>query len=76
MIDDSMNRIKVKRGMDLPQSRLTDEDVRLIRALVEERERHREEAAKLTNAKLAEKFGVHVRTIDKVTAGENWGHVA
>jgi hypothetical protein len=76
MIDDSMNRLKVKRGSQLPHAKLSEDDVSLIRQLVDERERHREEAAKLTNAKLAKKFGVHVRTIDRFTAGEGWGHVA
>lgn len=30
----------------------------------------------VTNAALAAKFGVHQRTIDRVTTGENWGHLA
>lgn len=76
MIDDTHNRLKVKRGSQLPWAKLDEGDVALIRQLVEERERHRQAASELTNAKLAEKFGVHVRTIDRVTTGENWGHVA
>ena len=34
MIDDPLNRTKVKRGMDLPQAKLTDADVLMIRELV------------------------------------------
>lgn len=75
MKDCVMNRTKVKRGMDLPHSKLTDDDVRLIRALIEERESHKKAAAQLTNKKIAEKFGVHFRTIDRISAGENWTHV-
>jgi ribosome-binding protein aMBF1 (putative translation factor) len=76
MKNDVLNRTKVKRGSELPWSKLTDDDVRLIRELVAERDYHRRQAAALTNEKIADKFGVHVRTIDRVTSGENWGHVA
>ncbi len=76
MRDDAMNRLKAKRGEQLPQSKLTAADVRLILAAVTERDRLKREAAALTNAQLAYKFGVHVRTIDRITTGENWSHVA
>lgn len=76
MRDDAMNRLKAKRGEQLPQSKLTAADVRLILAAVTERDRLKREAAALTNAQLAEEFGVHVRTIDRITTGENWSHVA
>lgn len=33
MIDDPLNRTKVKRGEELPWSKLTEEDVRQIREL-------------------------------------------
>ena len=75
MIDDPLNRLKVKRGEDLPHAKLTDEDVRYIRLLVEQRELYKRQASELTNAKIAEKYDVHVRTIDRITAGENWTHV-
>ena len=76
MIDDALNRTKVKRGSELPWSRLTESDVRLIRELIADREATKAQLRELTNAKIAEKFGVHVRTIDRVANGENWGHVA
>ena len=76
MKDDAMNRLKVKRGQDLPQSKLTDDDVKMIRQLIEHREELKRQASELTAAKIAEKFGVHIRTIDRVSTGENWGHVA
>lgn len=75
MIDDPLNRNKVKRGVDLPHAKLDEEDIRLIFAAVEERKRLRDEANRLSNKALAEKFGVHVRTIDKVTAYETWTHI-
>jgi len=59
------------RGMELPQTKLTPDDIRLIRELVAERERLKREAAKLTNAAIAVKFEVHQRTIDRVTTRQN-----
>jgi len=63
------------RGTDHPLSKLTDDDVRLIRECVAERERLREEARRLSNEALAEKFGVHHRTIERVTQCRGWIHV-
>lgn len=51
----------IKRGKDL-RTKLTADDVRLIRACVAERDYLRSQAAELSNAKLAEKFGVHERS--------------
>jgi predicted DNA-binding transcriptional regulator YafY len=65
----------IKRGSELPQTKLTDDDVKLIRQCVLERERLREEAKKLSNEALAEKFEVHTRTIDRVTQYRGWIHV-
>ena len=75
MVDDPLNRNKVKRGMDLPQSRLTDDDVRNIRSLIKHRADLLNQAKQLTNKKIAEKYGVHFRTIDRISTGETWGHV-
>ena len=75
MKDDPMNCTKVLRGEQLPWARLTDEDVRLIRQLDEERKRHAEAAKELSRAKVAEKFGVHQRTIENVLRRTTWSHV-
>jgi hypothetical protein len=63
------------RGMELPQTKLTPDDIRLIKQLVAERERLKREAAKLTNAAIAVKFDVHQRTIDRVTSHQGHFHV-
>ena len=76
MTDDPLNRLKVKRGTELPHAKLTETDVRLVLDAVAEREKLRSQARTLSNKALAERLGVHVRTIDRITAGENWGHVA
>lgn len=76
MIDDPLNRTKVKRGSQLSWAKLDESDVALIRGMVAEREAMKAKLREVTNAKIAEKFGVRVRTIDRVTTGENWGHVA
>jgi len=75
MIDNCLNRTKMKRGEELPQSKLCVNDVLLIRELVGIREGMKREISTLTNKKLAEKFGVHYRTIDAITAGITWTHV-
>lgn len=75
MIDDPMNKLKVKRGSELPSAKLTEHDVILIRQLIEERRKLARKIKELSNKKIAEKFGVHLRTIDRVSNGETWRHV-
>lgn len=75
MIDNALNRLKVKRGQDLPHAKLTDDDVRLIRELVSHRNDLVRQARDLSAIKIAEKFDVHHRTIERVTQGESWGHI-
>lgn len=76
MIDDCMNRTKVKRGSELPHAKLTEDDIRLINLFVAEREQMKAILKGMTNKAIADKWDVHVRTIDKITSGETWGHVA
>lgn len=65
------------RGMDLPQSKLMPLDVVAIREAAAKREQMRREINDtLSNAALARKFGVHVRTIEKALSYESWGHIA
>lgn len=75
MKDDPMNRLKVKRGSDLPQAKLTEDDVSNILEIVRDREEMRTKLRSMTNRALAEKFEVHQRTIDKITSGLSWSHV-
>jgi hypothetical protein len=75
MIDDCMNRTKVKRGSQLPHSKLKEDDIRLINEFVAEREQMKAKLRGMTNQAIAEKFDVHRRTIDRITSGETWGHV-
>jgi len=65
----------IKRGEQLPQSKLTDDDVRLLRKCAAERERLRKEANELSNKRLAEKFEVHIHTIEKILQRSTWIHV-
>ena len=58
-------RAMAKRGNDLPHARLDPEKVRAIRANVRG----------LTAQQLADVYGVHIRTIDKVRVRETWAHV-
>jgi hypothetical protein len=65
-----------KRGSQLPQAKLTEEDVANIRALIRHRDALLAEAKTLRNVDLAEKFGVARATIDKIAYCGGWGHVA
>lgn len=65
-----------KRGMELPQSKLTPLEVDAIRSAARQRESLRKHIREnLSNQALADYFGVHVRTIEKVLQGFSWGHV-
>jgi DNA invertase Pin-like site-specific DNA recombinase len=64
------------RGEALPQSKLTDDDVLAIRAAQKERDAQRQRiATELSNAALARRFGVHVRTVEKVLQRDTWAHL-
>ena len=55
------------------QRKLTVDQVAEIRAAVKLRTELRERANRLQNRELAKRFGVHVRTVEKISAGEVWG---
>ena len=66
----------IKRGEELPQSKLTEEDVRLIRELHAWKMEQAKELERRAGIKaLAEKFDVHVRTIEKALVFKSWRHV-
>ncbi|WIX32550.1 hypothetical protein QO259_17325 [Salinicola sp. JS01] len=75
MKDNPLNRLRVRRGSELPWAKLDERKVAEINAIVDRRNELRRELSELTNAKIAARYGVHQRTIDRVTTGENWGHV-
>lgn len=52
--------------------KLTLCDVHEIRDAERLREDLRKRASRLSNARLAERYGVHQRTIEKVLSGETW----
>lgn len=59
----------------LPQAKLDEIDVAHIIKLMEYRTELRRQAATLTNEQIAKKFGVHVRTIDRISQRAGWIHV-
>ena len=76
MKDDVLNRLKVRRGFDLPQSKLNEALVKRIRKDYEGARKERERLEREYSAKgLAKKYGVHIRTMEKMLSGETWGHV-
>jgi len=58
-------KASAKRGCDLPHAKLNPLQVRAIR----------DNPCGLTAKQLAERFGVHFRTIEKVRSLETWSHV-
>ena len=68
-------RHKAARGSDLPHAKLTESKVAEIHRAVRQRQAYRAMANTLTNANLAKRYGVHVRTIEKVVARSSWFHV-
>jgi hypothetical protein len=75
MKDDPLNRLKVKRGSELPWAKLNETDVSYIRELVRYRNSLLAEARTLRNEDIAKKFGVGKRTIDRILYEDGWGHV-
>lgn len=64
------------RGQDLPQTKLLDLDVLAIRSAARQRESLREHIRdNLSNAALAKKFKVHIRTIEKCVQYETGSHL-
>lgn len=57
-------------------AKLSADDVRLIQALVDEREELLAKARRISNAALAEKFDVSKSTIGKIAVGAAWRSVA
>jgi hypothetical protein len=54
-----------RRGVELPQAKLCADKVRVIRT----------NPAGMTRQQRADRFGVHINTIDKVLTYRSWVHV-
>ena len=68
--------VTARRGIDLPQSKLTPDSVREIRRRSQwKADRIAELNAKYSAQSIADDMGVHVRTIEKVLRYETWRHV-
>ena len=66
----------IKHGSELPHAKLNEDDVKSIRSDVRQRENLRNYIDDhLTNQALAEKYRVHVRTIERIVQFETWNHV-
>lgn len=65
-----------RRGQELTQTKLQDEDVISIRSAVKQRDNLRKYIREnLSNEAMAKKFGVHVRTVEKCISYESFGHI-
>lgn len=57
-------------------AKLTEADVRSLRAIAAERAQLRDRMAAISNESLASALGVNVRSIKRVIAGRAWKHIA
>lgn len=64
-----------KVGEEHHSSKLTNEDVRLIKQLLADKEYHYEQWTRLSYAIIGEKFDVTASTIEAIANGKNWKHV-
>ena len=72
----SRSREFALRGQELPQAKLLDLDVVSIRSAAKQRESLRKHIKdNLSNEALAKKFGVHVRSIEKIVQYNTWSHI-
>lgn len=70
------NYQKCLRGEQLPQSRLTEENVREARKLYREaRQAIRDLMDEYSAKGLAKRYGVHHRTMEKALRRETWCHI-
>lgn len=76
MNNNPLHQLKHKRGSQLPQSKLCEDDVQMILQLVLARDDLRRQMMCLTNRAIADKFGVSHKTIQKIAAGDIWAHVS
>ena len=56
-------------------SGLTLDDIKLIKLLLGEKDELKEQLKKLSNRKIAEKFNVNRRTIDRIQSGETYSDI-
>jgi hypothetical protein len=65
-----------KRGSELPHAKLDEEDIKSIRSEVKQREKLRDYIHEsLTNQALADKYNVHIKTIERIVQFQTWNHV-
>jgi len=62
-------------GQDHYNSQLTEDDVRLIRELVDYRDSLKKELKQLSDRAIAEKFSVTHSAIYRIRHGSSWGHL-
>lgn len=64
-LKDMVDRGRSRKGTKHHNTKLTENDIVAIK----------ENKDKLTNVKLAEKYGINVRQIYRIKSGERWGHM-
>lgn len=65
----------MKRGDELPQTKLTEDDVRLLRQCGDEYQRLKRQADELSPTALAKKFGITRYQVLRVQNYYDWKHI-
>lgn len=65
----------MKHGEELPQSKLTDANIRRIRRRLKKHDGLLTEARKHSPQEIAKEYGVCRRTVERIETGAAWGHV-
>lgn len=64
-----------RRGSELPWATITEDDARLIRGLLDHREKLMAELKTLSSQAIADKFGITKRTVESISQGLTWNHI-
>jgi len=67
--------MKSQIGVNHPQAKLTEQDVRNIRELLAIRENLRNKLANLTIQAIADKFEIHEGHVRKIASRDSWSHI-
>jgi predicted XRE-type DNA-binding protein len=63
------------KGVFNPHAKLTDEDIKHIRALNAERIALRDRLDAVSQKAIAEKFGISQSRVSEICNGTGWGHI-
>lgn len=70
-----MKKKPYNRGESNGRAKLTESDVRLIRALFKENQQYVKLARETSQTAIGKKFGISKNQVGKIVSGQDWKHV-